>query len=170
MPLALDMTRAAPAPARTDDPPEPGARPDAGAGRSSLAEMAAATRLLPQHHIVVVGQDCLSRSLDLWRAGFVNVGCAPRSLDCIAHGAADAVIVDPAPEGEDLARLISRSRFMLRDGGWLLLHRPNGGGRTALPALKALLDAAGFSLGVGLFDAAGPWITAQRRRPALRLV
>ncbi len=170
MPLALDYYRADAEPARIEEPPEPGTRLGATAGLDGLGDVAAAARLRPQHHIVVVGRDSLSLALDLWRAGFVNVGCAPRSLDCVAHGAADALIVDRAPEGPDLGRIITRSRFMLRDGGWLLLHLPQGGGRALLPALKALLDAAGFVLGMGLCDADGRWITAQRRRPALRLV
>ncbi len=39
-----------------------------------------------------------------------------------------------------------------------------------LPEITAMLDASGFVPGCGLLAAGGRWITAQRRRQALRLV
>ena len=167
MPLAVDLYRA-----ESAHPPEP---PQSGTGLevptdSGVGEIAAVLRLQPRHHLVVVGRDSLSLALDLWRAGFVHVGCAPRNLDCIAHGVVDALVAECSPEGPDLGRIIARSRFMLREGGWLAVRVPHAASRTFLPAITALLDQAGFAAGVGLFDAGGRWITAQRRRPALRLV
>lgn len=167
MPLAVDFYRADAAPARIEDPLEPSVHLDGPAG---LGAVAAALRLQPRHHLVVVGRESLALALELWRAGFVHVGCAPQSLDCIAHGVVDALVVERAPEGADLGRIIARSRFMVREGGWLLLRLPHSEGRALLPEVAALLDAAGFSPGIGLVDAGGRWITARRRRPALRLV
>lgn len=170
MPLAVDFYRADAEQARSEDPLEPAAPLGTASRLAGLGDVAVTARLRPQHHIVVVGRDSLSLALDLWRAGFINVGCAPRSLDCVAHGAADALIVECLPAAADLDRIIARSRFMLREGGWLLLHLPQGGGRARLSMVKAMLDAAGFALGMGLCNADGRWITAQRRRPTLRLV
>lgn len=167
MSLAVDFYRADAAPARAEDPLEPPARLHGPAG---LGPVAAALRLQGHHHMVVVGHESLNLALELWRAGFVHVGCAPRSLDCIAHGVVDALVVDGAREGADLARIITRSRFMVREGGWVLLRLPHSEGKVLLPEISALLEAAGFVPGVGLVDAGGRWITAQRRRPALRLV
>lgn len=165
-----------------DDPeiePEPSSRkrrPRAGlqaAGTPkqnwAIEEIAAFAHLRPCDHVVVLGRESLDLALRLWRSGFTNVGCAPRNLDKVAHGGADALIIDHLAPGEDFAAAIARNRSFVRRGGWMLVHVARAAGRGALPALRGLLAKAGFSAGPGIVDSAGVWIAARREEEEPRL-
>lgn len=108
-------------------------------------------------------------ALGLWRSGFTNVGCAPRNLDKVAHGGADALIIDHLAPGEDFAVALARNRGLVRRGGWILVHVARAAGRGTLQALRSLLAKAGFSAGPGIVDSAGVWIAARREDEAPRL-
>ncbi|MFG1463858.1 hypothetical protein V5F77_13265 [Xanthobacter sp. DSM 24535] len=135
----------------------------------SIEEIAAFAHLRPCDHVVVLGREGLNLALALWRSGFTNVGCAPRNLDKVAHGAADALIIDHLPAEEDFAAAIERNRSFVRRGGWVLVHVARSAGRGALPALRGLLAKAGFSVGPGIVDGAGVWIAARREDTMPRL-
>lgn len=168
MPLALNFDRADAESARTE-PPERSPADDREERVGPLLERASRARVQAQDHILVLGRDSLSLALALWRAGFCNVGCAPRNLDCVAHGVADVLIAEDAPCGADLDRLMARARFMLRERGWLFLHHADAA-QSGVPRLSAQLVAAGFVVGdAGPDGLGGLWMTA-RRRAALRVV
>ncbi|MFG1424955.1 hypothetical protein [Roseixanthobacter glucoisosaccharinicivorans] len=135
----------------------------------AIEEIAAFAHLRPCDHVVVLGNESLDLALRLWRSGFTNVGCAPRNLDKVAHGGADALIIDHLAPGEDFAAAIARNRSFVRRGGWMLVHVARAAGRGALPALRGLLAKAGFSAGPGIVDSAGVWIAARREDEASRL-
>ncbi|MGU3495804.1 hypothetical protein ACLBXM_17320 [Xanthobacteraceae bacterium A53D] len=125
--------------------------------------------LAPNAHLLVLGTDSLNLSLALWKAGFTNVGCAPRNLDCVAHGISDGLIITGAPSGAELDRLLARARFSLRDRGWAFLHFAVARG-LSLPRLYAQMTAAGLVVGEVCADGRGGlWLSA-RKRAALRVV
>ncbi|MFG1398015.1 hypothetical protein [Roseixanthobacter pseudopolyaromaticivorans] len=135
----------------------------------AIEEIAAFAHLRPCDHVVVLGKESLNLALGLWRSGFTNVGCAPRNLDKVAHGTADALIIDHLAMDEDFAAAIERNRGFVRRGGWLLVHVARSAGRGALPALRGLLAKAGFCAGPGIVDGAGVWIAARRQEGTPRL-
>ncbi|MFG1410628.1 MAG: hypothetical protein B7Y12_15520 [Rhizobiales bacterium 24-66-13] len=142
---------------------------DAPKQNLAIEEIAAFAHLRPCDHVVVLGKESLDLALRLWRSGFTNVGCAPRNLDKVAHGGADALIIDHLASGEDFAAAIARNRSFVRRGGWMLVHVARAAGRGALPALRGLLATAGFSAGPGIVDSAGVWIAARREDEAPQL-
>jgi len=141
--------------------------PPAGA----VEAIVACAHLHRRGHVMVLGEGSLSLSLRLWRAGFVHVSCAPRKLDLVAHGAADALIIQQVSPAFDLGAAITRSQGALRRGGALLIHVMRGAGRAALADIRARLERAGFSAGAGFADADGLWLTARRQsaRPSAHL-
>ncbi|HQS49784.1 MAG TPA: hypothetical protein PK706_25630, partial [Xanthobacteraceae bacterium] len=90
---------------------------DAPKQNLAIEEIAAFAHLRPCDHVVVLGKESLDLALRLWRSGFTNVGCAPRNLDKVAHGGADALIIDHLASGEDFAAAIARNRSFVRRGG-----------------------------------------------------
>ncbi|GGF51718.1 hypothetical protein GCM10007301_08950 [Azorhizobium oxalatiphilum] len=125
--------------------------------------------LVAKDHVLVLGADCLTLALGLWQAGFTNVGCAPRNLDCVAHGITDSLIITGAPCGDALDRLLARARFSLRDRGLLFLHFAVARS-LSLPRLYAQLTAAGLVVGdISADGRGGLWLSA-RARAALRVV
>ncbi|WP_043879527.1 hypothetical protein [Azorhizobium caulinodans] len=186
MPLAHDLSVADVEAPVTEPPLETGSREggrftaqiDAiGEDRApALAALPGLGRLLTQgdrvdahDHVLVLGGDALSLALLMWRGGFTNVGCAPRNLDCVAHGIAEALIVSQMPRGEEMDRLLARARFALKDGGWLLAAFDNAR-HISVPHLYGRLTASGFVADELASDGRGGLWLAARKRAHLRLV
>lgn len=163
MPLALDISVPDAEASCAEPPLSLAALP--GLGRLILQ----AERVNAHDHVLVLGGDALSLALLLWRSGFTNVGCAPRNLDCVAHGVADALIVSDAPAGAGIDLLLARVRFALREDGWLFASFPTAR-HVEVPRLYGRLTAAGFVADELASDGRGGLWLAARRRPHLRVV